>query len=345
MVIEAGGPQNEREQNRVIRVPKSDSNETAIRLEGNKAVVEKIAAEIQKIVSERDDQVTDTVEVSPEKHRYLIGPGGQTRRKLESELGVNIEIPRATVQGPARSQIKLSGPAGKLPAAKDHIANLFKEAEGEAIQIPRSLHHAIADNGRFFVRLRNNHQVTVDHGGQQPPSKSSSKLSTRTSNNASLPLITDEDGATEEPKWEIVESGTADSAEDQGTIPWILHGSADSTTKARSLIEDALKNAQSSSWTGYLYLPDPSTYRIVIGSGGAQINSIRRETGCKITVPGAQGRGEPIEIIGEKDGVEKAKDIILECVQGRSGCGTCLGRVSLRAKDIPELRAATSVYG
>ena len=316
MVVEAGGPQNEREQNRVIRVPKSDSNETAIRLEGNKAVVEKIAAEIQKIVSERDDQVTDTVEVSPEKHRYLIGPGGQTRRKLESELGVNIEIPRATVQGPARSQIKLSGPAGKLPAARDHIANLFKEAEGEAIQIPRSLHHAIADNGRFFVRLRNNHQVTVDHSGQQPPSKSSSRPASRP-NNASLPLITDEDEATEE-TWKIVESGTADSVEDQGTIPWILHGSAENTAKARSLIEEALKNAQSSSWTGYLYLPDPSTYRLVIGAGGAQINSIRRETGCKITVPGAQGRGEPIEIIGEKDGVEKAKDIIRECVKGRS---------------------------
>ena len=318
MVLAAGGPQNEREQNRVIKVPKSDSDETAIRLEGNKVVVEKIAAEIQKLVSERENQVTDVVEVSPEKHRHLIGPRGETRRRLESELGVNIEIPRESVQGTARSQIKLSGPADKLPAARDHIANLFKEAEGETIEVPRSLHHAIADNGRFFVRLRNDHRVTVDHGGQQPPPKPSSRPTTRNGSSAPLPLITDEDPVTgEEIRWEVTES-SAGKSDEQGNIPWVLRGSPENIAKAKSLITKALENAQDPSWTGYLYLPDPSTYRLVIGTGGAQINSIRRETGCKITVPRNQASGEAIEIIGDKDGVERARELIVDCVRGRS---------------------------
>jgi rRNA processing protein Krr1/Pno1 len=63
-------------------------------------------------------------------------------------------------------------------------------------------------------------------------------------------------------------------------------------------------------------------YRFVIGPGGAQINSIRKQTGCRITVPKDQAKGEAIEVLGSKEGVEKAKDIILGIVKnGGSGGG------------------------
>ena len=294
-------------------MPRPESDETAIRLEGNKAVVEKLVAEIQKIVKERENQVHDVVEVPPEKHRQLIGPGGETRRKLEAQLGVSIDVPRDSVQGPARSQIKISGAADKIPAAKEHIASLVRQVEGETMQVPRSLHHTIADNGRLFARLRRDHGIIVDHANQQPPPRSTSGTST-SRGEASLPLITDED-AGESHSWELV---TGPSSSDlEGDIPWILRGSPESIAKARAQIEKALEKAQKNTCTGYLVLPDPSAYRLVIGTGGSQINSIRRETGCKIDVPQKREKGEAIVIAGEQDGVERARDLILEAAKGR----------------------------
>ena len=312
-MLAAGGPSNEREQNRTIKVPKADSNETAVRIEGNKGMVDKIVAEIQKIVSDRENQTTDTVEVSPEKHRHLIGPNGETRKRLESELGVNIEVPKESVQGQARSQVKLTGPPEKVAAAKEHIQGMFQTPEGETIQVPRSLHHAIADNGRFFVRLRNDHKVTVDHAGEKPPPKSSSKPATDSKD--SLPLITDED-AGESNSWEIKEGAQASDVE--GEIPWVLRGSPENVSSAKALLQKALKNAKSPSCTGYLTLADTSNYRRVVGTGGANINAIRAETGCRINVPKNQARVEAIEIVGTKEGVEAARDMILAITEGKN---------------------------
>lgn len=311
-MLAAGGPSNEREQNRIVKVPKADSNDTAIRIEGNKAMVDKIVIEIQKIVSDRENQTTDVVEVSPEKHRHLIGPGGRTRRNLELELGVNIEIPKESVQGPARSQVKLSGSPDKVAAAKEHISGMFKTVEGETILVPRALHHTIADNGRFFVSLRNDHRVTVDHAGEKPPPKTSPKPTADAK--APLPLITDEDTA-ENHSWSIAEGGQGSNA--VGDIPWILRGSPEDVAKAKILIQKALNNANSPACTGYLTLADPSNYRRIIGTGGSNINAIRNETDCKINVPRNQARGEAIEIVGSKEGVERAKDMILESIEER----------------------------
>lgn len=312
MVLAAGGPTGEREQNRVIKVPKADSGETAIRVEGHKAVVDKIVDEIERIVLEKDNQVSDTIEVPPEKHRYLIGPGGETRRKLEAELGVSIDIPKEFIQGPARAQIKITGSPAKIDVAKTHITKMFHVPEVETLQIPRSLHHSIADDGRFFVRLRNDHSVTIDHAGQQPPAKT---LGQTAPQNEPLPLITDEVPKDQSHTWSIQEGGPGSDA--KGEISWNLRGSPENVAKARALIQKALDSAKTPTATGYLVLSDPSTYRLVIGSGGSQINAIRKETGCKINVPRSQEPGQAIEITGSKDGVGRARDIILDIVQGR----------------------------
>ena len=231
---------------------------------------------------------------------------------------MTIDIPKQSIQGAARSQVKLAGPSEKIHAARDHILGMVKANEGESVQVPLALHHVISDNGEFFRRLRNDHQVTVDHAGQQQPPKSSTKASIRSDGDASLPLITDEQSAEDSFSWKVVDHSTAEGP-GEGTIPWILRGSPESVAKAKADLQKALQRAETQSSTGYLILPDPSTYRLVIGSGGAQINAIRRQTGCKITVPRDQARGEAIELVGSKDGVEQAKDIILEVVKNGGG--------------------------
>ena len=276
-------------------------------------MVEKIVAAINSFVDQRENQITETVEVPPEKHRLLIGHGGETRKSLESQFGVNIDIPRQTVQGPTRSHVKVAGLPENVQKAKGHILELVKEQEGETIQVPRGLHHVISDNGQVFRRLRNDHKVTIDHAGQQPPPKISAAPRSRVSAGGALPLITDDQDAMDNHSWEIVDKDTEGG--EAGDIPWVLRGSPENVVKARATIQKALQQAQKQGSTGYLILPDPKTYRFIIGQGGSQINSIRKQTGCKITVPRDQAKGEAIEIVGSKEGVEQAKDIILETVR------------------------------
>ena len=98
-------------------------------------------------------------------------------------------------------------------------------------------------------------------------------------------------------------------------IPWILRGPPENIAKAKQNLAAAIEQAQNMNHTGYLVLPDPRTYRYVIGQGGSKVNSIRKQTGCKITVPRDQARDEAIEVCGSAEGVEKAKELILQAVK------------------------------
>ncbi|KAI1649057.1 uncharacterized protein F4817DRAFT_52317 [Daldinia loculata] len=312
IVIKAGGPEDRRLQARTIQFPKQDADGNAIKIEGRQDVVDKIIASIQALVSERESQITETVEVPVEKHRSLIGRGGETKRQLESQFNVSIDIPR---QGSGLTGVKLIGQPANVEKAKEHISSIIKEQQGETIQIPRKYHHAISENGQFFRKLRNDQKVTVDHAGHAVPAKP--KPSSTRANVGSLPLITDDaESAADAHHWTVIDTA---SSED-GDIPWVLRGSPDNIEKAKKAITAALEQAQKNNTIGFLVLPDPSTYRHVIGQGGSKVNSIRKQSGCKINVPRDQARDEPIEIMGSKEGCEKAKELILQAVrEGQAG--------------------------
>ncbi|MCJ1478369.1 hypothetical protein MMC13_007049 [Lambiella insularis] len=313
IVVQAGGSEDRRELARTIKFPRQDSDESTIRLEGDKDLVEKLIQAINAFVEQRENQSTEVVEIAPEKHRLLIGHGGETRKALETKFNISLDIPRQTVQGPERSHVKLAGSPENVEKAKHHILQLVQDQEGETVHVPRDLHNVVSDNGQFFRRLRQDHKVTVDHAGQQPPTRPTSAPRPRINAGAALPLITDEPDSLDNHSWEIVDHGS--EITETGEIPWVLRGSPQNVARARATLQKALEQARMSGSTGYLILPDPKTYRFIIGPGGSQINSIRKETGCKINVPRDQAKGEAIEIVGSSQGVERAKDIILETVR------------------------------
>ncbi|KAJ4322320.1 hypothetical protein N0V94_002429 [Neodidymelliopsis sp. IMI 364377] len=329
IVTSAGGPDNSRDLARMVRFPKqeSDGDSNTIKIEGPKSVVEKIVAAIKAQVSSLENQTTEVLEVSPDKHRLLIGRGGETRRSLESQFSVQLDIPKQTTQGAARSQVKITGEPAKVEKAKEHILELVKGQEGETVEVPRHLHHIISDNGQFFRRLRNNQKITVDHGNQQPPPKPAQTEAgkARKGANGALPLITDDatTGA-DEHSWEIIDNNAVEEGTDtSATIPWILRGPSENISKARQQLEDAIKAASKPSSTGFLILPDPRSYRLVVGSGGSTINSLRKETGTKIQVPRDQAKDEAIEITGTREGCEQARQMILDIIAkgGNGGRG------------------------
>ena len=308
MILEAGGSDEPRERARIIQFPKQEADGNTIKLEGRTEVVDKLIKQIEAFVAHRESQVTATVDVPTEKHRSLIGRGGDAKKQIESQFKVSIDIPR---QGSGETAVKITGQEPDVEKAKEHIVNLTKEKPAETVQVPRSVHQAISNGGQFFRKLRNDFHVTVDHAGQTPPPK---LTATPRANGGALPLITDDDvSADEVHSWNVVESISSE----EGDIPWVLKGSAENIEKAKKAITTAMEQAQNNV-TGYLVLPDPKTYRHVIGQGGSKVNSIRKQSGCKINVP--RDQGEAIEVIGTKDGVEKAKDLILAAVRdGVSG--------------------------
>jgi rRNA processing protein Krr1/Pno1 len=321
IVTEAGGPDDNRAIARIVRFPKPGDSDNSIRVEGSKTLVDKIVAAIEAQAKQKDDQVTEHVDVPQDKHRLLIGRGGETRRNLEAKFNVSLDIPR---QGSEDTRIKVQGLPADVEKTVKHISEITKEQVGETIEVPRKFHHAITDNGRLFRRFRDEHGVTIDHAGQQPPPKPANSKNARARNvnggESSMPLITDDAGE-DQHSWELVDNTSSYAGEDGDTaIPWILRGSnADGIAKARSQLENALAKASQPSWTGYLILPDARGYGRIIGPGGSQINSIKKKTGCDVQVPKAKGagkgEGEAVEITGEKAGVEEARDIILGIVR------------------------------
>ncbi|KAM6533101.1 hypothetical protein FALCPG4_006121 [Fusarium falciforme] len=306
IVVKAGGSDDRRELARTIQFPKQEADGNTIKIEGRTDVVQKIIERIQEIVGERESQVTEVVDVPIENHRSLIGRGGDAKRQLESKFTVSIDVPR---QGDGKTGVKVTGRPENVAKAKEHILSLVKQQQGETIQVPRNLHHSISNGGQFFRQLRNNHQVTVDHAGQPLPPKPDT--STR-SNVGALPLITDEDdAATDAHSWKIVQVDAGDDSD----FPWVLRGTPENVEKAKEAIAKAVEQAKKHDATGYLVLPDPRTYRHVIGPNGSKVNSIRKQSNCKIQVPRDQAKDEAIEIIGTKDGVELAKDLILAAVR------------------------------
>lgn len=296
----------------MVRFPKPDSTESTIRLEGNGKIVDSIIAAIEEFVKERADQVSETVDVPTAQHRLLIGRGGDTRRGIESKFNVTLDIPK---QGSGRTDVKLKGASGAVAEAKEHIQGMMKDQHAETAFVPTHLHHAVADNGAFFRRLRSDHQVTVDHAGKSVPANPASEETRSSANGTSLPLITDDPTeATDAHSWKVIDNSLSADA-DTTPFPWVLSGSPENVAKARAAIEKAIASASQQSATGYLILPDPKTYRFVVGQGGSQINAIRKKTGCRINVPKDQARGEAIEIRGSSAGLEDAKDMILEAVQ------------------------------
>ena len=320
IVLSAGGSDDRRELAKTVRFPAPGVDDDTIRVEGTQDVVDKVIAAIEAFALRRDNQTTETVEIAPEKHRLLIGHGGETRRQIESRFDIELGIPRLTDEGPARSQVRLSGFPDNIEKAKAHIQGMVQDTPSETVDVPRKYHHVIADNGHFFRQLKNRNGVSVHHGGHQPPPKPI-PASAPGNGGSSMPLITDDPDTAATHSFTI-RDGTPISFE-EGTLPWILRGTPDNITKARSALEKALQaaEAQQSQTTGYLTLSDPTKYRYVIGQGGSKINEIRRQTGCKINVPKDATSGDAIEIVGSKEGVEEARDIIIEAVSrgGRRG--------------------------
>ncbi|KAK9369576.1 hypothetical protein V1509DRAFT_562423 [Lipomyces kononenkoae] len=126
IVLLAGGSDDVSQQRRIIRIPPASSSDTKITVQGNQEVVAKVIKEIQRRVSELESQIESEIEVALEKHRFIIGPGGSTKRSIEQECGVTLNIPP---QKAPSKEIKIQGPPESVEKAKARIIELTTKKE------------------------------------------------------------------------------------------------------------------------------------------------------------------------------------------------------------------------
>ncbi|KAF3908268.1 Vigilin [Arthrobotrys entomopaga] len=316
IVVKCGGPTDKSAQARMVRFPHHDVTDNNIKVEGPADVVDKIIKELEAIISAEKDKVTIVVDIPTEKHRKLIGREGSVRKEIEKTFNVTVDIPRQRPDGETPTGVKIIGGADDVEKAKEHILELTKDQDVQNVSVPRALHHSISDNGALARTFRNRYNVDIGFSGELPP-KPKGQQGRKRAADSGLPLITDEPGESASTySWEVIDS--SEGAGEAGDVTWILRGSAEDNAKAVAELKRMIDDESGKTTTGYLFLPDPSKYRYVVGPGGSQVNSIRKETGCKITIPKEQS-DEAIVIKGSKEGVEAAKETILGLVQGGNG--------------------------
>jgi KH domain len=178
-----------------------------------------------------------------------------------------------------------------------------KSGDGIVVQVPKRLHHRVSNDGRSKNQLRQRFQVYVSHDGAEIPP------ATKPPVNGTLGRIDDEE---ETYSWYVVEDPSSSSDE---TIPWKLRGSNDNVHKAKEFIESLISSMEDQgNCTGYLGVP-PEHHHLVIGKGGQKIGIVRDETGCTVDVPRRGDGSDTIVIRGTKEGVERAKEMIVESVE------------------------------
>lgn len=293
---------------RTVAVPPSGSKDNKIRVQGSKKTVAKIVKIIQDIVAERESQISEVVDVPVSKHRDLIGAGGNAKRALEEKFKVNLQIPKQgskNKEGELDTGVTIIGKAEDVAAAKAKIQELSVDKWKAEILVPRTLHTTVSDNGNLPRKLKYDLKVNVDHGSVRTPRD----------NNPVVPAgaIGSDSEDKDSFRWSVVEDGVDHAA--NGTIPWRLEGSDENVAKAKAIVEAALEVALKHTQTGYLWLPDTSRYRFLVGPHGATVSHIREKSGCKIYIPKAGVADSAVTVKGSPEGLEKAKEMMLAALK------------------------------
>ncbi|BFZ53988.1 hypothetical protein PYCC9005_001019 [Savitreella phatthalungensis] len=310
IVVKAGGPEDASARAHMVRFPRQGEISNEIVLRGPRKVVEKIAKAFEKLVGDASNQHSEVIDVPAEQVRMVIGRAGTKKQELETVHSVTIDVPRASSEGTgATLPVKILGKPENVELAKAAIVALIKTAETDVVSVPRRLHAVVADGGSFIRKLKSDCKVSVSHDGQKTPSVSRPKATTTPSTAARI----DDDSNDEVPTaFMVVEAA---SSEELGDIPWVLKGDRNNLERAKRAIAKAISQAEQQTHIAYMTVPSEK-HRFIIGPGGSTITEIRQQSGTKIDVP-REKTDETIVLKGSKQGLEQARDLILEAIKPR----------------------------
>ncbi|KAH3900601.1 Scp160p SCDLUD_003593 [Saccharomycodes ludwigii] len=302
---------------KVINVPNSTSEDSEVKIQGPKNVVNKIVKEIKKIMEDVNNSTTKTLDIPHERYGALIGPGAITRTELENTFNVVIKVPR---RDDTDSKVTIFGLPKNIEECEKKI---FTEIIGDnydlEIQVPAKYQDFVSEHGAFIQLLRTEYFINVRHGN------SSTKVSQAVKK--SYPIPAEEVRGTEGKFKTTLKEDVVIDENDTDFIPWRLkyepvdlsdilgeeHADDKKADKneilaqVQEMINKRIEEAPKATWSGYIWCSNPRDFPKILGFGGSNIKKIRKSSGAIISVPRRNDKiNDVIYVRGTKESVENA---------------------------------------
>jgi len=327
-----------------INIPDTDSGVTIIRIEGNKAGVEKAKEELQGMVEKMENEKEKDVIIENRFHRQIIGPKGENIQKIRDEFAaVQISFPDL---GNKSDIVKLRGPKADVDKCARHLNNMSKELleSNYQVKLPifKQFHkNIIGKGGANIKKIRDETNTRIDlpdsnaesdtiviTGKKEDVNKAAEKIKEIQSQMANIvskditipnkihntvigaggkliQSIMNECGGV------AIKFPDANSGSDKVTI----RGPADDVEKALKKLQE-LSDEKQLSGHNIEIKAKPQHHKFLIGRQGINIQKIRNDTGARIIFPGANDEDrESIMIIGTVESVAKAKEVLEERIK------------------------------
>ncbi|TFY70609.1 hypothetical protein EVG20_g2391 [Dentipellis fragilis] len=334
LIARCGGPADSRSQAGLVRFPRQgEEPNDEVRLRGEPKVVNKLKAELEKVVAELRDRVVLAVEIPAPQHRALIGRGGRNLAEFQTKHGVQVQYPGSHSYNqagkPANAEeladvapenlVKVAGAKAAVEKAIEDLKSQIKapapEAVSEKISVPYKYYGTVTHQGNIFRSLRS-HNVSVEQSGEPQKSTSPVRPPAQSSAAAASARIDDTEDSLggAEVQWQVVPN--YQDAE-EGASEWTLKARDQAgLDRAKKIVQDAIARAEGMTQIGFLTLPDRSSFPRIVGSKGSNIARLHNETGADITV---SRENSTIVLMGSASALEAAKDAILATASAPSG--------------------------
>ena len=148
-----------------INIPDTDSGVTVIRIEGNKAGVEKAKKELYDMVEKMENEKEKDLIIENRFHRQLIGPKGESIEKIRKEFSnVQISFPDLGVKSDI---VKLRGPKKDVDDCSKYFNKIVKEMQESSYQVKvpifKQFHKFIMGKGGANIkRIRDETDTRID---------------------------------------------------------------------------------------------------------------------------------------------------------------------------------------
>ncbi len=159
-----------------ISFPDVGSKSDIVKLRGPKDDVEKCARALNKTIRElQESSHQEKIPIFKQFHKFIIGKGGATIRKIRSETETRIELPES---GSDSDVITITGKKENVLKAQKMIQQIQTEMADVVsvdIQIPHKIHNTMIGSGGKLIQ-----SVMDDCGGVSikfpPPDSNSDKV-------------------------------------------------------------------------------------------------------------------------------------------------------------------------
>lgn len=326
LIASCGGPEDAHKQAGLVTFPRQGDDADQVRLRGDRKVVQKLQAELEKAVSALRATKVIGVVVPHANHASKIGRGGSALQDLQRRSGAAIHFPgsrqynsvgevenASELEGAEKEDIvKVVGTDEAIAKASESLKTAPSErgqprgGRGDLAQrpvaIPAKYHHAVAEQPNLIRSIRGVGAFLNIPTGPPKPSYSTDDLAAKT---ARIDL---DDTESEEGAFELRENYASGP---EGEETWLLRAKEEDLDRAEAILLKALEAAKSATHVGLLTGLPRSAFPRIIGSKGATISRLRAETGADITV----GKDDDlITITGDEESVRNAREAILNVV-------------------------------